>query len=196
MALPRVIAVCGLKRSGKDTVADMLCSAYGYKKIKIAEGLKDMMRVVFGFSEDQLETDAKDQLDPRWGITPRLAMQFFGTEIMQYEIQKIMPDIGRTFWIKRMIEEHVERHPFERFVVSDMRFVHEYDMLKPYHPLVIRVERDEAAAAPCLSGMHVSEREFKSIPCSVIIKNNGTRNDLLAAVTGLFPPNHAPSNQT
>ena len=38
---------------------------------------------MFGFTEDQVFGDAKDVIDPVWGVTPRLVLQVLGTELMQ-----------------------------------------------------------------------------------------------------------------
>lgn len=181
--LPRVIALCGLKRSGKDCVADAICREHGYEKIKIAGGLKEMLKVLFEFSDDQLETDLKDNLDARWGVTPRKIMQFMGTEVMQYEIQKILPGIGRNFWINRLVEGHIKRHPQQRFVISDLRFKHEYDGLQDFTPFLIRVERDSSNATQCT---HPSETEHTSIPCDVVFKNNKGLKDIDDFVQTIF----------
>lgn len=171
MHLPRVIAVCGFKRSGKDTVADFIVNNFGYKKIKISEGLKNMIKCTFNMTEEQLETDVKDHVDDRWGVSPRRIMQFMGTEIMQYEIQKIMPEIGRNFWIKTLVDKYIDKYPNDMFVISDLRFIHEYEMLKKYNPCIIRVDR-HATVHQCT---HVSEKEFTNIPFDIIIKNDSTK---------------------
>lgn len=168
--LPRIITICGLKRSGKDTLADAFVSKLGYEKIKIAEGLKDMLGVLFGFTEDQLEGCKKDSFDPQWGVTPRQLMQFMGTEIMQYELQKVLPSIGRSFWIQRLVRQHIEKNPHKKYVISDMRFLHEYDTLAPYKPYVIRVHRNAASSNETF---HVSETEYTRIPANILFENNG-----------------------
>jgi hypothetical protein len=183
--LPRIIAVCGVKRSGKDTIADALCERYGYQKIKVSEGLKDMLKLLFGFSDDQLESDQKDMVDPKLGVTPRKIMQFMGTDVMQFELQKVLPCIGRTFWIKQLIENHIEKNPGVKYVISDMRFIHEFDTLRPHQPFVIRVERDSLDETPC-GHVHISETEYKNIPYNVLYKNNGTLEDVSKFVTCAF----------
>jgi|UniRef100_A0A6C0BH10 hypothetical protein len=176
--LPRVIAVCGLKRSGKDTVADIIASEYGYNKIKISESLKDIIKMAFDMSDNQLESDLKDEIDDRWGVSPRKLMQFIGTEVMQYEIQKVIPSIGRNFWIKRLVETYIDKYPSERFVISDLRFPHEYEMLAKYKPCIMKVER-KSITHECV---HVSEQEFRNIPCDIVYKNDKSKEDLLLNV--------------
>lgn len=181
--LPRIIAVCGLKRSGKDTIADILVDSYGYKKIKIAEHLKKMLHIVFGFSEEQLETSKKDEIDHKWGVSPRVLMQYLGTEVMQYDIQKVLPHIGRTIWIQKIKDTYIDADPSQRFVISDLRFKHEYDILKAYNPLILKVIRDNTTTVTIRNEKtsipnHSSEVEFNDIPYSYSINNNTDINDL------------------
>lgn len=173
--LPRIIAICGLKRSGKDTIADYLCQHYGYTKIRIANPLKQGLKAMFGFSDDQLETDLKDVVDERWGVEPRKVMQFIGTEIMQYKINEVIPSLGRSFWIKSLIEEHINHTDGKDklFVIPDLRFKHEYELLLQYNAVFWRVERirDGGVMLPT-DEIHTSEKEYLDIPVSKILKNN------------------------
>ena len=165
----RVIAICGYKRSGKDTIANFIVSTYGYKPLKIAEGLKNLMKTMFDFTDDQLE-ETKEVIDQYWGITPRRAMQFFGTEIMQYEIQKLLPDIGRNFWMKKITNTITNASDDEKFVISDMRFYHEYEALKKFYPFIIKVTKP---GVNCLD-THCSETEFTTIPHNIEVINDGS----------------------
>jgi hypothetical protein len=97
--MPKIIAICGAKRSGKDVLADYLVKKYNYERLAFADPLKLTVKNLFNFDDDQLGigedkgTDKKDIIDERWGITPRAALQFFGTEIMQEKIQELLPNI-------------------------------------------------------------------------------------------------------
>lgn len=173
-----IIAICGPKRSGKDTIADHLISKYNYEKIKIADPLKSVTKELFGFTEDQIgETDAKDIIDERWGITPRKALQFFGTEVMQYKIQELLPDIGRKFWINRLVAGLPMKD--SKYVISDLRFLHEYEELykKTKDNLcIIKVFRPDKTDE---KDTHVSELEYKEIKEDILLINDGNIGDLL-----------------
>lgn len=182
--VPQIIAICGYKRSGKDTIANYLCK-YGYKNIKIADQLKTVIKQLFNFTDDQLELDEKENIDKRWKISPRQAMQFFGTEIMQYEIQKLLPDIGRTFWIRSFIEKYLvntDANNNEKYVISDMRFLHEYEELKKYNIFVIMVNRNTIDTINMINEHHSSEKEYLQIPADIILNNNSTIKDLLIKI--------------
>ena len=188
MSQPKIIAICGLMRSGKDTIANYLSEKYGYQNVKIAETLKKMMGLLFGISSDQLEGDSKDVTDPHWGITPRSALQFFGTEVMQIEVQRLLPDIGRTFWISSFVKNlHKTSPQSPLYVISDMRFVHEYEyLIKHFHKdnvLVLKVKRNPASSTP---QSHVSEMEFELIKEDVLIYNDDSIKSLQNKIDNLM----------
>jgi dephospho-CoA kinase len=181
---PKIIAICGLKRSGKDTIADYLCSNYGYTKIKIANPLKQGLKVMFGFTDEQLESDKKDEIDPRWEVQPRKIMQFIGTEVMQYQLQQIIPGIGRKVWIRSLVEEYINnsKHNDKLFVIPDLRFQHEYEELSKHNTLFWRVDRiTELDKLNHVCDLHISEKEYLQIPVSHIFKNE-TKNDLYSQI--------------
>lgn len=128
----RIIMLCGYKRCGKDTFANYLVNKHKFTHIKISKPLKDILKTLFQFTDDQLETDLKDIVDPRWNITPRKAMIFVGTDMFQYKVQELLPNIGKTFWIKSTKERIVDLYNQDRdcnVVISDLRFTHELDAL-------------------------------------------------------------------
>ena len=179
--IPKVIGVCGLRRAGKDTVARYFVDHLGYEHCKISDELKKIVQLLFHFTDQQLETDEKDRIDPRWNITPRCAMQFIGTEIMQYKIQEILPDTGRKFWISSFIQRHLVND--KKIVISDLRFLHEYEELQKATQnqlLVIRVERNN-----CMESAHISEKEYKTIPADIVVTNDGSIDELYTQLVKL-----------
>jgi hypothetical protein len=151
--------------------------------MKIASDLKLCCQQLFGFSDDQLECNAKDEIDIRWGIRPREAMQFIGTDVMQFKIQELLPTIGRSFWIRKTIEKiKIATQPV---VISDMRFIHEYALLKETFGnqlVVFRVERPSIVS----TDVHISEQEWQNIPYDSIIINNNDLNDLRNKVKKIY----------
>ena len=188
--MPRIIAICGAKRSGKDVLAEHLVSKYNYERVSFAEPLKHAIKTLFNFDDDQVGigedkgTGKKDIVDERWGITPRAALQFFGTEVMQEKIQELMPDIKRNFFantLKNYITNKLEHDTSQRFVISDLRFIHEYEMLFSIPNIqkddiaIIRVIRPNTGGAGAGAGAsHKSEQEYTNIPYDIILFNNGT----------------------
>lgn len=178
--VPNIIAICGMKRHGKDTIADYLCQHFGYHKVCIATPLKESVKVMFGFTDEQVNGHLKDIIDERWNIEPRKALQFIGTELMQYQIQHLLPTIGRTFWIQTLIERHIlnnNNHSDAPLVIPDLRFKHEYEILAKHGAVFWRVERTNLLEEDA----HVSEHEYLTIPVSHVFKNE-TKDGLYQAV--------------
>lgn len=177
MGLPKLIAICGAKRSGKDTIAAHLVEKHGYTRVALADPIKQAVGYMFGFTGEQMETDDKEAVDARWGISPRRALQFFGTEVMQYKLQELLPGVGRMFWTKRLLNG---MEPGKTYVVSDVRFHHECEALREAGALVIKVERPSVVS----TDGHPSEVEQRDIAGDVLVVNDGTIDQLLSRVDG------------
>ena len=177
----KLIAVCGLKRSGKDTIANYIAETYGFKTTKIADPLKKVCKILFDFSDDQLETDMKEQVDHRWGVSPRKVMQYFGTEILQHKIEEFLPGMNRQLLLRACKFDPLSQ---DKYVISDMRFIHEYEYLKQIYPgktsIIIKVVRPEMST----NDQHSSEQEWNQIPHDCIIHNDGSIETLYKKVSG------------
>lgn len=171
---PRIIALVGSKRSGKDTVASIL-QQYGYENWKFASRLKSVCKELFGLSTDELETDLKDQVCEKWGVTPRHLMQIVGTEIVQHTLPKYVPSVSKEFWVKVMCD-NLDKYQNKQIVISDMRFIHEAEYIRKKYPnvLYIKLIRPETA----IDGGHISEKEWQKINTDIEIINGGTLFEL------------------
>ena len=188
--MPKIIAICGAKRCGKDVLAEHLVNKYNYERVAFANPLKVAVKNLFNFDDDQVGigkdegTDRKDIVDERWGITPRAALQFFGTEIMQEKIQELLPDIKRNFFANTLKNYIENAQNDKRFVISDLRFIHEHEMLLNMPNIsindimVIRVIRPSENRAK-EQEPHISELEYVDIPYDIIMINNGTIDDYI-----------------
>ena len=191
--MPKIIAICGAKRSGKDVLAEHLVNKYNYERVAFANPLKVAVKNLFNFDDDQVGigkdegTDRKDIVDERWGITPRAALQFFGTEIMQEKIQELLPNMKRNFFantLKNYIENAENSENDKRYVISDLRFIHEHEMLLNMPNIsindimIIRVIRPSENRAK-EQYQHISELEYVDIPYDIIMINNGTIDDYI-----------------
>ena len=180
-----LVAVCGLKRSGKDVVAGYLSERYGYKHVKVAEKLKRMTQIAFGFTDREIETDAKDRIHPVWGVSPRTCMDYMGTHVFQRDIKRILPHFAdRCFWIDDVLRNHPSRL-VPNVVLSDLRFHHELAALRRFQRLhnnrvnvtVVRVCRDGTSA----DGFE-SESETQALAVDHTLENNDTLESLFGQV--------------
>jgi dephospho-CoA kinase len=171
----KIIAICGEKRSGKDVLANYIAHKYGYTKLAFADPLKNIVKLIFDFNDIQVGIDEincngteKDTIDERWGISPRQALQFFGTEIFQNNIQQLIPNINKDFFANSLINKIKDNHTY---VISDIRFLHEYEKLKNYDLTIIRISRPTNFFN---TDNHLSEQEFKKLPFDFEIVNDTT----------------------
>jgi hypothetical protein len=169
-----VVALCGRMRSGKDTVADVLCGEHGFARFKFASKLKLATALLFDLTPEQVEGGAKDDGLPGYdGRTPRELMQWLGTDVMQLSLQQLCPGQGRSFWCDSVVNGI--SGTCSSAVVTDMRFPHERDALRERFPGLITVRLTRGGTP--LSD-HPSETETDAIPADITIANDGTMEDL------------------
>ncbi len=164
-----IIAITGLKRSGKDALAHYIHIKYGYKHVKVASSLKEVVKTLFSFRDDEIEGELKDTIHPTWNVAPRKIMDFLGTRVFQHEIQDILPDVGRTFWIRDLLA----RERSTDIVISDLRFFHEQALIREQPSVLIRVTRENTSEDEL-----DSEKESKLLDVDYTIKNDGNIKSL------------------
>lgn len=131
--IPSLVAVHGLKRAGKGTVAARLVDRHGFTNVKFAGALKDMGRIalrhVCGLDDADIErcieSDLKEIPIPSLGgKSARYLMQMIGTEWRD--------SIDSRMWTRIALEE-IRRVVAlgGRAVVDDLRFHHEVDLVRP-----------------------------------------------------------------
>jgi dephospho-CoA kinase len=182
--LPRIIALCGARRTGKDTVANYLVSRYGYEHIKFTTPLKEVCKILFQFTDEQLETDKKELVDEKWGVSPRQVMQFLGTEVFQYKIQELLPQVGRLFWANSLMVR-MSQAPEKRYVISDMRFLHEHKALGCLDMLTIKISSNRVQQNS--TDQHLSECEHRNIQEDMHLQNDGTKEELYDKIDSVLP---------
>lgn len=171
-----VVAICGTRGSGKDSVAAILSQEAGFVNHKLARPLKDAMRGLFSLDAAHVDGELKDVVHPAWGVTPRVLMQWFGTEVMQHELVKVVPSVGRRFWADRLVDSLTQEDA--KAVVTDMRFQHELDALREAFGdrlVAIRVERFRRSGDV---DSHESETASATLAVDLVVQNDGTLDRL------------------
>jgi hypothetical protein len=170
MSSIKIIGVCGNKYNGKDTIADHLVKNYGFTKISFGDPLKNALKHIFMFSDEQLWGCEKENIDPYWGISPRVMMQFIGTDCLRLQIKNNFPTINDNIWImaiKRQIDILISKG-IKKIVIPDIRFPNEEKMLhQHYNSSIIKVIRKNIIS----SDTHVSENLLHDIKCDITINN-------------------------
>lgn len=206
-----IIGITGLISSGKDTIADYLCTFHGFKRISFASSLKDAVSLVFGWDRELLEGSTKssrewrEEKDSWWSnrlgmdITPRWILQYWGTEVLRNHFHS-------EIWIASV--ENKLRLSKDNIVITDCRFPNEIEAIKKVNGITCRVERgpkpfwyDHAVTfnkGPEHYGwsfskqvlekhnIHASEYSSVGIDYDYIIENNGSINELHSKVKSII----------
>lgn len=168
----RLIGIMGLARVGKDTATAHLCDTYGMESYAFADPIKSMLTGVFG--DLFREGDREAPID--WlGKSPRQLMQTLGTE---WGREIVHPDL----WVlvaDQMWKKYQEIGWGAGVVLSDVRFRNEAEWVLAQGGLLISLSREGVAAV----ATHVSEQNIPFDLANVSLENNGTVEELAAAVT-------------
>lgn len=178
-----VIAITGLKQSGKDTMGKHLINKYGYTHYAFADPIRDICRVVFDWNDRHFFGDLKEVIDPFWGISPRWAMQWIGTEAFQYYLPSDAPNfaskIGRNIWVMKFINWYM-KHDYTDVVISDMRFFHELEGIRSNFADVKTVRIVNSNCIP--NDTHASEVDIPKLPVDIEIENSSTFDLFYASI--------------
>lgn len=114
---PTVIAFLGRAGSGKTTAAQHLVETFGAKRISFATPLKKLAAHVFKFTDEQLygSTEAKEKIDPRYGVSPREFLIRLGDGARRF--------LGPRVWVDAAFSEIMSVGPANAlFVIDDLRY--------------------------------------------------------------------------
>jgi dephospho-CoA kinase len=180
-----IIGLCGPKRVGKDTVAQILREEYGFSSIAFADPLKDAVARIFVLDRAALDDDRKDQPIAHFDdiTTPRHILQFVGTDMFRSEqFASRFPAIGDNIWI-RAVDQYFDSAR-TNVVVTDVRFPNEAQCVRDHDGQIWQITRDLMNDAP--ADLHASEQQFAQICADVVIDNNGTIDQLRSEIQTAF----------
>lgn len=190
---PNIIGITGRKYNGKDTVADYLVSEHGYTKISLADPLKEICKILFGFTAEQLYGDLKEIVDPRWNVSPRQVLQFIGTELFRKHIGELLSETGENFWVSSAvikIKSTLDINPNARFVIPDIRFLNEIEMLnkafltESLNLQFWRVSRPSIAFD--ITSLHDSEKSIDTLNVDEEVLNDSDLDSLYRKIEELL----------
>lgn len=197
-----ILLLSGYRRSGKDTTARYLEEAHGYTQLSIAEPLKDMVAKKYGIPREDLDDQARKELPI---ISLPVVAQDSPAALMQYMVDTSFRPQGETvqwwtprglcilegtvaravdphYWLRQMVRG-IQDAGTGRFVVSDVRYASEIDLLKVYFPTcrTVRVIRDVGIP----DQRDFSERALDEYPHDDLLHNLGTRGELYESIDRL-----------
>jgi hypothetical protein len=173
----KILSFYGPQGAGKSESAKAVASLQGWHRLSFAGPLYDMMSVL-------LRTDARslpksEPLDALCGKTLREALQSLGTDWGRDKI-------GKTIWLDAMgrrIDE-MRKNGSVGVVIDDLRFANEYRFLYGIGATIVRVERKDTLI-PTLNGGHASEMDWMNFTADVVVRNDGSVEELTELVTAL-----------
>ena len=175
-----LLGVCGKKGAGKDTVGNYIIEKYGYSQYAFAKPLKKIIKELFDLSDEQLYGSLKETIDPRWNTTPRILMQYIGTELFREQLKKLIPELScENLWIRKFHDWYSTQT--QNVIITDIRFIDEMNAVKQNNGVIIKVVRDLG-----ITDSHISEQFFQTVTPDHIIENNGSMEELYLKIDSLF----------
>jgi len=169
-----IIGLSGYAQSGKDTVAEVLCLNYGFKRISFADGIKDAIYrlnpyiINDGLGDstwrvgDEVDDHGWDEAKQHPEV--RRLLQVLGTEVGREMF-------GEDVWINKAFKQIGEQ---ERIVISDVRFPNEANAIIAKGGQMWRVNRHNHYAV----NEHKSERAMDNFMFKHVLYNDTTLLDL------------------
>jgi hypothetical protein len=181
-----IIGFTGRKKSGKDTAGLYLINNFHLTHYKIATPLKDAAKAIFGWTDEYIEDpEIKEKVDERWGISPRVAMQYLGHEFLK-DLGKVSPRFaektGTNLYVKRMVQ-YFQDHPKEDIVLTDVRFPAEVAAIHDAEGIVIRITRPSTQV---FGDQHASESFYDTLNVDEDIVNDGSLDNLYAKLHNMY----------
>ncbi len=169
------IALVGLAGTGKDTLAWHLHETYGHDMLSFALPLKRIVQDVYQFTDEQMFGPSKHRDEPDWRypmpsgghLTPRIALERFGTEAGRYCYVRTWLDLAMR-----------DARASALFAFTDCRFQNEIDACRELGAAIVRLTRTGIVA-----GTHGTEAHAQ-LPDSafdLVLSTDGTIEQTRAA---------------
>ncbi|MBA42926.1 MAG: hypothetical protein CMF62_02815 [Magnetococcales bacterium] len=176
-----LIGIIGKKGHGKDTIGDYIVNKYKFKKIAFADSLKKICGELFGFTDEQLYGNLKEEIDSYWNVSPRTIFQFIGTDLIRNQINQVIPNIGKDFWVKNTLKK-IKSDETNNYIICDVRFENEADKITENGGILIKVIRSDDESDES-NDLHISENSINEIKnVKYIIENNSDLEELYKKV--------------
>lgn len=178
-----IIALCGAKGSGKDTVAKRIRALYPnveVETIAFADPIKQKVQHLF-----QLRADSDAQYD-RFKRT-RVVYDLAGDTTYAVAGRHVVREIGMMMreydeWqFINYVDQTIRANPTKLWIVTDLRFDNEYEFLSKRGAFVVKVTR-----AGCGFDQHISERGFEDAQCHAVLNNDTSLSELDDQIVEIF----------
>ena len=175
---PRVIALCGLARSGKDTIAEYLVNTHGYTRVAYADIMKDMLCDTFNIYREELDAFKNDSNSTIAVLDVNQSADFVKYNLLKVTFRNILENFGQMMkkhfgenvWSALLIDKINAEviNGNTKIVISDLRFLIEYTDLRGTF-MDLHIMEVNRGLKP--STQHPAENEYLSIPKDLIVDN-------------------------
>lgn len=171
---PNIIGILGRSRMGKDTAAQIVCDIIGHENTtiyRLSKTLKEAVCVLYGFTPEEVEGPQKEVVDPRYGITPRCAIQGLCDMLMQRH--------GCDFFSKQVFHAY-DNGAFKgkHVIIPDIRYEHDLAEIRRRGGVIIKMSRPFGEHVP----NHPWEAHIDALQGDYLVCNHGTPEQLHAKV--------------
>jgi hypothetical protein len=146
---------------------------------KLKEVAAMLTRVRIELFEDQ--DFKKEQMGEEWGMTYRDFLQKLGTDAMRNGLHT-------NVWVNALMADYhppkMDQHNPSKWVITDMRFPNEFDVIKSKQGITIHVSRGYVLTGHVQdsNNIHPSETALDKHTFDYYIVNDGTIEDLIKKV--------------
>lgn len=164
-----IIGLAGKAGAGKDLFAELIKKQLtSVEVLAFAKPIKDAAKILFNFTDEQLyDHIKKEEIDPRWGKSPRQVFQWLGGLLRK--------DVHDDFFIGNM-KQRIENSKADVIVITDVRFLNELKLIKFMDGKVIKIVRPNAETTK--HSDDISEQGIEDKFVDSIVINDGTIEDL------------------
>jgi hypothetical protein len=168
----KLIGIAGAKGSGKDTLANLILTySPGYRKYSMADPIRTVGRIMGFTDEEMLDPVKKEQAAEFLGISWRKFAQWFGTDIMRDYLNILVPH-EHQIWV-RLAERYFDHSPGIKFIIPDIRFDDEADMIRRRNGAMILVKGRTTGI-----DIHKSEKGISPELIDIVVNNTSTIEEL------------------
>ena len=180
-----IIGLSGYAGSGKDEVAKTLIEEYGFTRIAFADKIRELvyeMNPLVGFTADEPCHLRRLVDDDDWDTAKKNHMVRKYLQDLGVGARKVF---GEQFWVHEAMKTMLnDPRPDMKYVITDVRFFNEADMVKANQGQIWRVERPEVEAV----NSHISEHALDDWKFDQVINNGGSIEELTNLVRTRIGP--------
>lgn len=179
--MPKIIALTGAKGCGKDTVADILTTAYyvpvdrRVRRVAFADPIKhEVMRIFNLRNVSDYDTFKRSLVTSNnHAVDGRQVVREIGMLMRKYDVNQFVEYVDQTI---ASDEDAI-------WVITDLRFDNELTHLQNIGAKIVKINRTSLEG---VIDTHITERGFDDSLCDIVIQNKNTLEEFNAEVLKVF----------